>query len=38
MNIFDLISPIRNYRFKTDEGEALIWEKSIIEAIKTYNK
>ena len=38
MNIFDLISPVRNYRFKTDEGEALIWEKSIIEAIKTYNK
>ena len=37
-NIFDLISPIRSYRFKTGDGEALIWEKSIIEAIKESNK
>ena len=38
MNIFDLTSPIRTYRFKTSEGEALVWEKSIIEAIKQYSK
>ena len=37
-NIFDLISPIRSYRFKTGDGEALIWEKSIIEAIKESGK
>ena len=37
-NIFDLISPIRSYRFKTGDGDAPNWEKSIIEAIKESNK
>ena len=38
MNIFDLISPKRSFRFKSCDGDVLIWEKSIIEAIKKYGK
>ena len=37
-NIFDIISPKRNYRFKTTDGEALVWEKYIADAIRQYNK
>ena len=36
MNIFDIVSTKRNYRFKTSDGEALIWEKIIADAIKQY--
>ena len=38
MNIFDIISTKRNFRFKTTDGEALVWEKIITDAIKQYNK
>ena len=38
MNIFDVVSSKRNFRFKTSDGEALIWEKSIADAIKQYCK
>ena len=38
MNVFDIISSKRNYRFKASDGEALVWEKSINEAIKKYSK
>lgn len=37
-NIFDLISPKRSFRFKDCDGDALVWEKSITDAIKTYGK
>ena len=37
-NIFDLVSQKRSFRFKAPEGDALVWEKSITEAIKTYGK
>ena len=37
-NIFDIVSTKRNFRFKTTDGEALIWEKIITDAIKQYNK
>ena len=37
-NIFDIISSKRNFRFKASNGEALVWEKSINEAIKQYGK
>ena len=37
-NIFDIISTKRSFRFKTTDGEALIWEKVISDAIKQYNK
>ena len=37
-NVFDIISSKRNYRFKAYDGEALVWEKSINEAIKKYGK
>ena len=35
MNIFDIVSTKKNYRFKTVDGEALIWEKMITDAIKS---
>ena len=38
MNIFDLISPKRSFRFKSCDGDVLVWEKSITEAIKQYAK
>ena len=38
MNIFDIVSTKKNYRFKTTNGEALIWEKMITDAIKKSNK
>ena len=38
MNIFDLISPKRSFRFKSCDGDVLVWEKSITEAIKQYGK
>ena len=38
MNIFDIVSTKKNYRFKTTDGEALIWEKMITDAIKKANK
>jgi 3-phosphoinositide dependent protein kinase-1 len=37
-NVFDIISSKRNFRFKASNGEALVWEKSINEAIKQYGK
>ena len=37
-NVFDIISSKRNFRFKASDGEALVWEKSINEAIKQYGK
>ena len=37
-NIFDLVPQKRSFRFKAPEGDALVWEKSITEAIKTYGK
>ena len=37
-NIFYLVSQKRSFRFKAPEGDALVWEKSITEAIKTYGK
>lgn len=37
-NIFDLISPKRSFRFKDCDGDALVWEKSIADAIKAYGK
>ena len=37
-NIFDLISAKRSFRFKDCDGDALVWEKSIADAIKTYGK
>lgn len=38
MTIFDLVSPKRIYRFKASDGDVLVWEKSITEAIKQYGK
>ena len=38
MNIFDLVSPKRSFRFKSCDGDVLVWEKSITEAIKQYGK
>lgn len=37
-NVFDLISAKRSFRFKDCDGDALVWEKSIADAIKTYGK
>ena len=37
-NAFDLITQSRSYKFKTTDGNALIWEKSISDAIKQYGK
>ena len=37
-NVFDIISSKSNFRFKASDGEALVWEKSINEAIKQYGK
>ena len=37
-NVFDIISSKRNFRFKASDGQALVWEKSINEAIKQYGK
>ena len=38
MTIFELISPKRSFRFKACDGDILVWEKSIIDAIKQYSK
>ena len=38
MTVFDLISPKKSFRFKASDGDVLVWEKSIIEAIKKYGK
>ena len=38
MTVFDLISPKKIFRFKASDGDVLVWEKSIIEAIKKYGK
>ena len=38
MTVFELISPKRSFRFKACDGDVLIWEKSITEAIKEYAK
>ena len=38
MKIFDLVSPKRSFRFKASDGDVLVWEKSIAEAIKQYGK
>ena len=37
-NVFDIVSPKRNFRFKSTNDDALVWEKSINEAIKQYGK
>ena len=37
-NIFDIISPKRSFRFKATNGDSLVWEKSINDAIKDYAK
>ena len=37
-NVFDIISTKRNFRFKSTNDDALVWEKSINEAIKQYGK
>ena len=37
-NIFDVVSPKRSFRFKATNGDSLIWEKSINDAIKEYAK
>ena len=38
MNTFDVVSTKRSFRFKASNGEALVWEKFIADAIKEYNK
>ena len=38
MTMFDLISPKRCFRFKACDGDVLVWEKSIADAIKQYAK
>ena len=38
MTIFDLISTKRSFRFKACDGDVLVWEKSITDAIKQYAK
>ena len=38
MTVFDLISPKRSFRFKACDGDVLVWEKSITDAIKQYAK
>ena len=38
MTIFDLVSPKRSWRFRASDGDVLVWEKSITEAIKQYGK
>ena len=37
-NIFDVVSPKRSFRFKATNGDSLVWEKSINDAIKEYAK
>ena len=37
-NTFELISPKRSYKFKGIDGDAMVWEKHIIDAIKQYGK
>jgi 3-phosphoinositide dependent protein kinase-1 len=37
-NIFDIVSPKRSFRFKATNGDSLVWEKSINDAIKDYAK
>ncbi len=38
MTIIELISPKRSFRFRACDGDILVWEKSIIDAIKQYGK
>jgi 3-phosphoinositide dependent protein kinase-1 len=38
MTIFDLVSQKRSYRFRASDGDVLVWEKSITDAIKQYSK
>lgn len=38
MDIFELETPKKTWRFKGPDKEGVVWEKSIIEAIKTYGK
>ena len=38
MSTFDIVSPKRSFRFKSSDGESLVWEKFIADAIKEYNK
>lgn len=38
LRYFDLITPKRNFRFKSDTNDGLVWEKSINDAIKKYGK
>ena len=38
MTIFDLTSSKRSFRFKACDGDVLVWEKSIMDAIKQYAK
>ena len=38
MTVFDLVSPKRSFRFRASDGDVLVWEKSITEAIKQYGK
>ena len=37
-NIFDIVSPKRSFRFKATNGDSLVWEKSLNDAIKEYAK
>ena len=37
-NIFDILSPKRSFRFKATNGDSLVWEKTINDAIKEYAK
>ena len=37
-NTFELISPKRSYKFKGIDGDSMVWEKHIIDAIKQYGK
>jgi len=38
LNVFEVVTPLRSFRFKSIDGDVLVWEKSIAEAIKTYSK
>lgn len=37
-NCFELVSPIEKFKFKGIDGDSMVWEKNIIEAIKEYGK
>ena len=38
MTVFDLISAKKSIRFRAADGDILVWEKSITDAIKQYGK